>query len=125
MFVGQLIHVTLVVQIVAASNDGADGFAVCPLAVGYLLSLLMTSHARHVELTNNSGSSTSGPTHSSALAQCEDGLERMRMLSTAPLFSLWTDVRRELDWGAAEIERLREENARIRARIAALEGEDA
>ncbi len=65
MFVGQLIHVTLVVQIVAASNDGADGFAVCPLAVGYLLSLLMTSHARHVELTNNSGSSTSGPTHSS------------------------------------------------------------
>jgi hypothetical protein len=47
------------------------------------------------------------------------------MLSTAPLFSLWTEVRRELDWGAAEIERLREENARIRARIAALEGEDA
>lgn len=66
-----------------------------------------------------------GTTHSSALAQCEDGLERMRMLSSAPLFSLWTDIRRELEWGAEEIGRLREENRRMRARIAALEGEDA
>lgn len=75
-------------------------------------------------MNNGARWSQAGTTHSSALAQCEDGLERMRMLSAAPLFSLWTEVRRELEWGAGEIERLRDENARMRARIAALEGED-
>ena len=76
-------------------------------------------------MNNGARWNQAGTTHSSALAQCEDGLERMRMLSTAPLFSLWTEVRRELEWGAGEIERLRDENRRMRARIAALEGEDA
>lgn len=69
--------------------------------------------------------SRAGTTHSSVLAECEDDLERMRVLAGAPLFSLWADARRNLEWAVEEIERLREENRKMRSRIAALEGEDA
>ena len=40
----------------------------------------------------------------------------MRMLASAPLFSLWTECRRELEEAADEIDRLRK-------RIAEIEGD--
>jgi cell division protein FtsB len=66
-----------------------------------------------------------GTTHSQALSSCEDDVERMRCLATAPLFSLWVETKDELVKAAAEIERLRAENRAMKSRIAALEGEDA
>jgi hypothetical protein len=52
------------------------------------------------------------------LARATDSPSRLRVLSDAPLFSLWHEVRKELKTAADEIESLR-------ARIRALEGEDA
>lgn len=52
------------------------------------------------------------------LASAVDRSSRLRLLSDAPLFSLWHDVRLELKEAASEIEALK-------ARIRALEGEDA
>lgn len=48
-----------------------------------------------------------GTTHSRTMASVEDRVERMRMLATAPLFSLWREVRMELEEAATEIEQLR------------------
>jgi polyhydroxyalkanoate synthesis regulator phasin len=39
----------------------------------------------------------------------------MRMLAGAPLFSLWTDTKRELEWAADEIDRLRRRVAELEA----------
>ena len=52
------------------------------------------------------------------LANANDRSSRLRVLSDAPLFSLWHEVRVELKNAADEIETLK-------ARIRALEGEDA
>lgn len=52
------------------------------------------------------------------LANAVDRPSRLRVLSDAPLFSLWHDVRLELKEAASEIEALK-------ARVRALEGEDA
>lgn len=52
------------------------------------------------------------------LASATDRSARLRVLSDAPLFSLWHDVRLELKEAANEIEALK-------ARVRALEGEDA
>lgn len=52
------------------------------------------------------------------LSSAVDRPSRLRLLSDAPLFSLWHDVRLELKEAASEIEALK-------ARIRALEGEDA
>ncbi len=52
------------------------------------------------------------------LASATDRPSRLRVLSDAPLFSFWHDVRLELKEAANEIEALK-------ARIRALEGEDA
>ena len=52
------------------------------------------------------------------LSNATDRPSRLRVLSDAPLFSLWHDVRLELKEAANEIEALK-------ARIRALEGEDA
>lgn len=48
-----------------------------------------------------------GTTHSQVLLGIEDRAERMRMLASAPLFSLWTEVKRELEEAAAEIDVLK------------------
>jgi polyhydroxyalkanoate synthesis regulator phasin len=42
------------------------------------------------------------------MSSVEDRVERMRMLATAPLFSLWREVRMELEEAATEIEQLRQ-----------------
>lgn len=52
------------------------------------------------------------------LADATDRVDRLRILSDAPLFSFWHDVREEVKKAADEIEALR-------ARVRALEGEDA
>lgn len=52
------------------------------------------------------------------LARAVDRPARLRVLSDAPLFSLWHDVRNELKNAADEIDTLK-------ARVRALEGEDA
>jgi hypothetical protein len=52
------------------------------------------------------------------LARSTDRSDRLRVLSDAPLFSLWHEVRNELKTAADEIETLK-------ARVRALEGEDA
>ena len=52
------------------------------------------------------------------LSSAVDRPSRLRLLSDAPLFSLWHDVRLELKEAANEIDALK-------ARIRALEGEDA
>lgn len=52
------------------------------------------------------------------LARATDCPARLRVLSDAPLFSLWHEVRNELKQAADEIETLK-------ARVRALEGEDA
>lgn len=39
----------------------------------------------------------------------------MRMLAGAPLFSLWSDCKRELEEAAAEIDRLRKRIAELEA----------
>lgn len=52
------------------------------------------------------------------LARAVDRPARLRVLSDAPLFSLWHDVRNELKNAADEIDALK-------ARVRALEGEDA
>ena len=57
-----------------------------------------------------------GTTHSSVLLGIEDRSERMRMLASAPLFSLWSDVRAELEGAANELQSLK-------ARIAELEAQ--
>lgn len=57
-----------------------------------------------------------GTTHSSVLLGIEDRSERMRMLASAPLFSLWMECRRELEEAADEIDRLRK-------RISEIEGD--
>lgn len=48
-----------------------------------------------------------GVLHYSILARCTSQTERLRMLASAPLFSLWTECKRELEASADEIERLR------------------
>ena len=53
-----------------------------------------------------------------ALRGASDRVERLRLLSNLPTFSVWRDVREELAEAAREIESLR-------ARVRALEGEDA
>lgn len=52
------------------------------------------------------------------ISEAQSRSERLRVLSYAPLFSLWDDVRRELQEAAEEIERLER-------RVRSLEGEDA
>ena len=52
------------------------------------------------------------------LRGASDRVERLRLLSNLPTFSVWRDVREELAEAAKEIESLR-------ARVRALEGEDA
>jgi uncharacterized protein YicC (UPF0701 family) len=52
------------------------------------------------------------------LHDATDRVDRLRILSDAPLFSFWHDVREEVKKAADEIEALR-------ARVRALEGEDA
>lgn len=52
------------------------------------------------------------------LRSAGDRVERLRLLSNLPTFSVWRDVREELVEAAKEIEVLR-------ARVRALEGEDA
>jgi ubiquinone biosynthesis protein UbiJ len=47
------------------------------------------------------------------------------MLASSPMFTLWTEVRRELEDAADEIQRLRDATGRLEARVRALEGEDA
>lgn len=39
----------------------------------------------------------------------------MRMLASAPLFTLWSDVRAELEGAASEIDRLRKRIAELEA----------
>ena len=57
-----------------------------------------------------------GTTHSQVLLGIEDRSERMRMLASAPLFSLWTEVKTELEEAANELQSLK-------ARIAELEAQ--
>lgn len=52
------------------------------------------------------------------LYAADDRVDRLRILSDAPLFTFWHDVREEVKKAADDIEALR-------ARIRALEGEDA
>lgn len=52
------------------------------------------------------------------LSRATDRSDRLRVLSDAPIFSLWHEVRNELKNAADEIESLK-------ARVRALEGEDA
>lgn len=52
------------------------------------------------------------------LLAAEDRVDRLRILSDAPLFTFWHDVREEVKKAADDIEALR-------ARVRALEGEDA
>lgn len=59
---------------------------------------------------------TAGTTHSLVLLSIEDRSERMRMLATAPLFTLWSWCKDELEQAANEIDRLK-------ARVAQLEDE--
>ena len=47
------------------------------------------------------------------------------MLASSPMFSLWVEVKRELEEAADEISSLRGNVARLEARVRALEGEDA
>lgn len=49
-----------------------------------------------------------GTTHSRALASCEDRCERMRMLASAPMFSLWREIKVELEEAADEIDKLKQ-----------------
>lgn len=56
-----------------------------------------------------------GTTHSQVLIGIEDRAERMRMLASAPLFSLWTEVKRELEEASVEIDRLRSRIAELEA----------
>ena len=56
-----------------------------------------------------------GMTHSQVLIGVEDRAERMRMLASAPLFTLWSDVRAELEGAASEIDRLRKRIAELEA----------
>lgn len=48
-----------------------------------------------------------GTTHSQVLVAIDDRAERMRMLATAPMFSLWSQAKQQLEEAADEIERLR------------------
>lgn len=64
-------------------------------------------------------------THSRVLVGLSDRCERMRMLASSPMFSLWVEVKRELEEAADEISSLRGNVARLEARVRALEGEDA
>lgn len=66
-----------------------------------------------------------GWSHSRVLAQCNDRIERLRVLSSAPLFSLWTDCKKELEDAAIALEAARIRIATLEARLKALEGEDA
>lgn len=50
---------------------------------------------------------TASEQHWRLVIECEDRIERMRLLASSPLYSLWTEVRRELEEAAAEIEALR------------------
>jgi hypothetical protein len=52
------------------------------------------------------------------MARAESVSERIRVISDAPMYSFWTEVKDELKQAADTIERLE-------ARIRALEGEDA
>lgn len=52
------------------------------------------------------------------LARADDVADRVRVISQAPLFSLWSEVKAALEEASEEIERLK-------ARIRSLEGEDA
>ena len=54
-----------------------------------------------------------GTTHSRVLLCIEDRSERMRMLASAPLFSLWSEVKHELEGAAAEIDSLRAKIAQL------------
>jgi hypothetical protein len=56
-----------------------------------------------------------GTTHQRVLLGIEDRSERMRMLASAPLFSLWSDCKRELEEAAAEMDRLRKRIAELEA----------
>lgn len=58
-----------------------------------------------------------GTTHSQVLIGIEDRAERMRMLASAPLFSLWSQCKQELEEAAAEIESLRNERNALREQI--------
>lgn len=56
-----------------------------------------------------------GTTHSQVLIGIEDRAERMRMLASAPLFSLWTEVKRELEEASAEIDGLKRRISELEA----------
>lgn len=66
-----------------------------------------------------------GYTHSVVLSQCETQTERLRVLSSAPLFSLWTDCKRELEAAAETIDAMEARVKALETRLRAMEGEDA
>jgi len=76
-------------------------------------------------VTQNQAWSEAGYAHSAVLNRCEDRVERLRLLCSAPLFSLWGDCRREMEDAASELERMAREIEILKARIRSLEGEDA
>lgn len=48
----------------------------------------------------------------------------MRMLASAPLFSLWTEVKAELEQAADELDRMKLERRQMQERIRSLEGSE-
>lgn len=51
--------------------------------------------------------------YTSRLLHCGDRVDRLEMLSKVPMFSIWKDVREELEEAAAEIRRLRRRIAEL------------
>lgn len=51
--------------------------------------------------------------YTARLMHCSDRVERLEMLSKVPMFSIWKDVREELEEAAAEIRRLRRRVAEL------------
>lgn len=51
--------------------------------------------------------------YTSRLMHCADRVERLEMLSKVPMFSIWKDVREELEEAASEIRRLRRRIAEL------------
>tara|TARA_R110000868_G_scaffold15696_5_gene71614 strand:+ start:192 stop:446 length:255 start_codon:yes stop_codon:yes gene_type:complete len=62
-----------------------------------------------------------GALHSSILSRCTDQTERLRMLASAPMFSLWTECRRELEASADEIDSLKARCLKLEQHITLLE----
>lgn len=51
--------------------------------------------------------------YTTRLMRCNDRVERLETLSKVPMFSIWKDVREELEEAAAEIRRLRRRIAEL------------